>query len=306
MRTYQILFCGWIAIISSVALSGQGYNIGIRAGIGQTKFVGPTEENANESFSLSGGFHFGINFQWNFTDLIGIRSEILYNQSGSGYTFESEDGYYLYRELITGAIALDPSERAEWPLLRDQKDVNLEHSNAYIQLPQTLHLRATDKFEIFAGGYIGFLLNPLATGTMSFGGDKDLFENPYVFNGQGLDFDYNSDRPGQFNGFDQSILLIVNGEDVDIPGTIGAYYFFEDESEYEYKYKSIDYGLIGGFTYYLNRGLYTSLRVEYGLNDITRTAGDISLQDLNSDKTFVYRDDFDRNVGFYLSLGFKF
>ena len=62
----------------------QNYNIGIRAGVSQSKFLGPSEANADESFGLSGGFHFGLNFQWNFNDAIGIRSEILYNQTGSG------------------------------------------------------------------------------------------------------------------------------------------------------------------------------------------------------------------------------
>ena len=101
-------------------------------------------------------------------------------------------------------------------------------------------------------------------------------------------------------------LLIVNEQDVDIPGAVGAYYFFENEEQYEQKFKSIDYGLIVGFSYYLNKGFYTSLRMEYGLNDITRTAGDVSFQELNPDRTFVFNDDNDRTLGFHLSVVFKF
>lgn len=292
-------------VLIGTQVVAQGYNIGIRAGISQSKFLGPSEVNANESFGLAGGFHFGINFQWNFNSVIGLRSEILYNQNGSSYSFESNDAYYLYRPLITGLRAVDlSSPRDEWALLRDETKIELNHSFAYLELPQTVHLRISQKFELFAGAYIGFLLNPLATGTLSFG-EGDLFEKPHIFV-QGLDFDYNSDLPAGINNFSNSRLLIVNEQDVDIPGTIGAYYFFENEEQYEQKFRSIDYGLIGGFSYYLNRGFYTSLRVQYGLNDLTRQEGDVSYQELNPDRTYVFNDDDDRSFGIHLSLGFKF
>jgi hypothetical protein len=300
----KIILLALMTTMMSNSLMSQGYNIGIRAGLGQTKFSGPTEVNATEKNPLTGGFHFGINFQWNFNDFIGIRSEIVYNQNGSKYEFTSENGYYLYRGLIAGSTALDAKTREEWPLLRDKTIIKLDQTNAYLELPQTVNLRINDKWEVFAGGYIGLLLNPTAVGNITFG-EGDLFENPYIFK-QGLTFDYNSDQAGEFSRFLRPILLIVNDQDIDIPGATGAYYFFENDTEYQQKFKSIDYGLIGGFSYYLNKGFYTSFRVQYGLNDITRTGGDVSYQELNADKTFVFNNDFDRNVGFYLSLGFKF
>jgi hypothetical protein len=301
---YKRLLISLLLVCGSAALFAQGYNIGIRAGLGQNTFLGTTEPNATENYKLAGGFHFGINFQWNFTDVIGIRSEIVYNQTGSSYEFSSDDGYYLYRKLVTGTLALDLSPRAEWPLLRDKKVVELTYSNSYLQLPITLNLRLTNKIEFFGGAYVGLMLNPVATGTITFG-EGDLFEFPHIFV-QGLDYDFNSNVAGQYNRNINSRLLIVNGRDVDIPGTIGAYYFFEDNTEYEQKFNSLDYGVIGGFSYYLNKGFYASMRVEYGLADITNSKGDVSLQELNADKTFVFNDDTDRNLGLYLSLGFKF
>lgn len=300
----KFLIIVFILATATFGLQAQGYNIGIRAGVGQTKFSGPSEANATETTPLSGGFHFGLNFQWNFNDIIGIRSEILYNQNGSSYQFESDNGYYLYRGLIPNAGILDAETREEWPLLRDKSIIKLDHTNAYLEFPQTVNIRVNEKFEVFAGGYFGLLLNPTAVGNITFG-EGDLFAFPHIFK-QGLEFDYNSDIAGEFSRFLSPILLIVNQQDVDIPGAIGAYYHFENDTEFENKFKSIDYGLIGGFSYYLNRGFYASLRVQYGLNDITRTQGDISYQELNSDKSFVFNDDFDRNLGFYLSVGFKF
>ncbi len=305
---YKSIVCVFIFVASILCYTSsdaQDYNIGIRAGISQSKFIGPSEVNANESYELSGGFHFGLNFQWNFNEVIGLRSEVIYNQHGSAYSFDSEDGYYFYRPLITGLLSLDPtSSRDDWALLRDVTELDLKHSFAYMQLPQTVHFRINNRFEAFVGGYISFLLNPLATGTLMFG-EGDPFDNPHIFE-QGLQYNYNSDIPGGFSGVVNSRLLIVNEQNVDIPGAIGAYYFFENEEQFDPKFKSLDYGLILGFAYYLNRGFYTAIRMEYGLNDITRTAGDVSLQELNPDRTFVFNDDNDRTFGLHLSFGFKF
>ena len=285
---------------------GQNYNIGIRAGLSQSTFVGPSEANADESFGLTGGFHFGLNFQWNFTEVIGIRTEVIYNQTGSGYNFSSADGYNFYRPLVLGTNLLDiNAAREDWLFLRDQTDIELNHTFAYLQLPQTINFRISDKWEAFTGAYISFLLNPLATGTLNFGGDQNLLENPHIFS-QGLDFDFNSDLAGEFNPLLIPRLLIVEGQDVDIPGAVGAYFLFENEEQFEEKFRSLDFGLIAGFAYYFNRGFYGSLRAEYGLNDITRTEGDVSLQELNPDRSFIFNDDNDRTLGIFLSLGFKF
>ena len=76
-------------------LSAQDYDIGIRAGLNFSKFLGPSEANVNEDFGVAGGFHFGINFQWNFNPIFGIKSEVLFNQIGSGYNYEDQ-GFYIF------------------------------------------------------------------------------------------------------------------------------------------------------------------------------------------------------------------
>lgn len=284
---FCLLFFG-LSIMSQI--QAQGYNIGIRAGLSQSTFLGPTEANATESFGLNGGFHFGINFQWNFNDVVGVRSEILYNQTGSEYSFFSDDGYYLF-DLFNSPRYV----------FRDTSKISLSHSNAYLSFPQTFHFRLGNKLELVAGGYFSLLLNPVATGILNFGGETNLKEHSFR---QGLDFDFNSDRAGEFNGFTDPILIRVNGEDVDLPGIIGAYYF--NDFILDEKFFGIDYGLIAGASYYLNRGLYIMLRAEYGLKDITRNTGDVSYQEINSNGSFIYNNDFDRNFGIHLSIGFKF
>ncbi len=289
---FSLLFC----FVSSI--SSQGYNVGIRAGIGQNKFNGPVEEG--ERFGFAGGFHFGINFQWNFNDFIGIRSEVVYNQTGSSYTLDAEEGFYLFDPLGADFGNI---------LIRDESNIELDHSNAYIQLPQTIHVSVIpDKLEIFGGGYVGFLVSPVATGSILFGGEAGDQEHSFR---QGLNFNYFSDdRDTRFNRFDgpsnfNNIEIRANGADVDLREFENSFDLFGFNVE-ESRFLSIDYGLIGGVSYFINRGLYVMGRVEYGLRDITRNSADYSLSQVNDNQTPIFKDDDDRNLGIYLSLGFRF
>ncbi len=287
-RRIVILVMGWM--ILSLNVSAQDWNLGIRAGISQSKFNGPLIET--EQYGLSGGFHFGVNFQWNFNELIAVRSEIIYTQNGSSYNIRDENGFYVFNRQTNPRY-----------ILRDSIDMNLKHSNAYIQFPQTFHVRIGQKLELFGGGYIGLMLSPTATGTIIFGGQRS--EQDHAFR-QGLNFNYNSDLAGQQNtNFSSSTIeIIVDGVDINLPGLVGAYYLYETKDAN--RFYNIDYGLIGGVSYYLNRGLYLMGRVEYGLRDITNRAADVSYTDINPNGTLIFDDHNDRNLSFNLSLGFRF
>lgn len=285
-----------ILAFSGIQLDAQGYNIGIRAGLGQSKFSAPVEPG--ETFGLSGGFHFGLSFQWNFNDLIGLRSEVLYNQMGSSYNFNAPDGFYVFV----------PEDRLTNVIIRDTSSITLDHSNAYIQLPQTIHFRISDKLELFAGGYISFLISPVATGNILFGGPGAKQEHS---SRQGLNFEYFSDdaetKFGNFFGTNSGtpILIRADGRDVTLRGVENSYDFMAFNID-DSRFLSIDYGLITGMSYYLNRGLYLMGRVEYGVRDITRNTADYSFVRVNDNETPIFNNDNDKNLGFYLSIGFKF
>ena len=295
MLKFRRLFFLFLLSSLSLGICAQGYNVGIRAGLGQSKFNGPTE--TGESFGLAGGFHFGINFQWNFNDLIGLRSEIVYNQTGSSYKLDVDDGYYVFV----------PNDGLSNIIIRDSTLINMDHSNAYLQLPQTFHFRINNKLEVFAGGYIGFLISPVATGTNLFGGRRGDKEHSFI---QGLNFKYASDDEStQFGDFlnprSSLILIRADGRDVDVRAIENSndYQAFETEDN---RFLSIDYGLIFGGSYYLNRGLYIMGRVEYGVRDITRNTADYSFAKVNNNETPIFNNDNDKNLGYYLSIGFKF
>ncbi len=296
MSKVQHLLLITIFACLGTGLMSQGYNIGIRAGLGQSTFSGPTEEG--ESFGRSGGFHFGLNFQWNFNDIIGVRSEVLYNQMGSSYKFDSPEGYYVFV----------PEDRLTNIIIRDTAMMTLDHSNAYIQLPQTVHFTISNKLELFAGGYLGFLISPVATGNILFGGPGAKQEHSFR---QGLNFEYFSDdeetRFGSFFGGNTGtpILIRADGRDVTLRGVENSYDFNAFNID-QSRFVSIDYGLIAGASYYLNRGLYIMGRVEYGMRDITNNTSDYSFANVNDNETPVFNNDNDKNLGIYVSIGFRF
>ncbi|MEL6124185.1 MAG: outer membrane beta-barrel protein [Bacteroidota bacterium] len=288
LRAFVVGLC---LLISGQVMSQ--ISVGIRAGLNQATFSGPTDSSFNEEHGLNGGFHFGINVQYNLTDRVGFRSEIAYTQIGSSYNMFSPEGYYVF-----------PLPEEPRLVISDTSDNQMKFSNAYLQLPQTVHFSISEKLELFGGGYLGFLINPLATGTITFGGARSQADHRFR---QGLNFNYFSD--GDVNPFiggtNELIRIIVANQDVDLLRTVNSQEFL-DNGVTQSRFLSIDYGLIGGFAYYLNKGLYAMGRVEYGMRDITRNVADYSLTEVNDDGSLIFVNDQDRNVVFSLSLGFRF
>jgi hypothetical protein len=305
---------GLILILSLMIVSSlrsQDYDIGIRAGLNFSQFSGPTESDVNESYSISSGFHFGINFQWNFNRFFGLKSEIIYSQSGTKYEYD-DLGYYIFDFVNTVDV--------ERFVVRDRSHLTLDISNAHISFPITGHITISPKFEVFGGGYLNLLISPVGIGEWTFGVPGENAPD-HTFR-QTLDYNYNSDWAGPIgiNRIGQPILIIVNNQDVDLPSLPGAYYLlppndvvFDINNDRNNilepatkRFKGIDYGLVGGVSYYINQGLYISARLEYGLADITNQAADYSIKDVNEDGSLIFNDDFDRNVNIGISLGFRF
>ncbi len=276
----------FVTLASSSSIMAQGINFGIRAGLNQSTFLGePTEE---ESYGLSGGFHFGINVGYELSDLFFLRGEIVYNQQGSSYSY-SGDGYYIFN--------LPTNNRF---IIKDSTNLNLDFSNAYVSIPLTAHVSALDKWEFHAGAYVSFLVSPVGVGTWRFGSPENV---NHIFE-QGLNYNFNSDLPGEIDVFAAPILLIVDGQDASVPDLVGAYFLFQEDRGS--LINRVDFGLTGGVSYFLNRGLYFGLKGWYGLRDVTNNNVDFSLESLNLDGSFIYSNDFDRNLNFDLSIGFKF
>jgi hypothetical protein len=265
--------------------------VGIRAGLNYSTFSGPLE--IGESSNFSNGFHFGFNYGYKFTNKFVVRAELLYTQVGSIKDYAGDGYYKIY-----------PTDGSATIFEKGDVDLNLNVSNAYINIPLIAAYQITPKFELLGGVSFNFLVNPVARGTIRF----ESHDNPDgILFRQSLDYKYYQDnaQEGRFSN-SNNIAILVNGERVDLPRFAGAYYQFNDVQKTASAYNWFDAGLVGGVNYFFNKGFYAGLTFNYGLLDITDNSVDVSLKDLEPDNKFILRDDKDINLSLQISLGFRF
>jgi len=157
------------------------------------------------------------------------------------------------------------------------------------------------RLEIFGGLNTGLLIVSSGGGSVNYDG---------VYNGQDvdpfkltLDYNYKKDKAGGAS-VDRIPISVSGSLPFLEPSTLGAYYEFAERDKMQYK--TLDFGLVGGLSYFINDGLFVSWRYVYGLGDIDRNDYDISLQFLNSDRSHVQRADKNRSLSMQFSVGFSF
>ena len=277
----------FLFLFQGMLLSAQDYHFGIRAGLSFAKFLGPAEEGVTEQFNINDGFHFGIIGTMELNEYFSIGTEILYNQLGTSYQYEGPS----YYKVNTGEV----------DFLKENLKYNLDITNSYINIPIMLHIHPIKKLELVVGGYMGFLVNPVAGGKYEFGNSFRQYP----------EFNYYSDKAGgvPFGAQYEILNVIVTQPDeseeiVQIHKTPGAYYqynsdqFNDDTGTF---FNWFDLGATAGVTYFINSSLYAAVRA-----DITNKNLDRSLKDVDEEGNFILRDDFDSNLNFQISLGFKF
>ena len=299
MRRIALLFL--MLAIAKVS-SAQDLKIGVRAGQNFYKMLGPLE--SQETQSLSGGFHFGITGTYYFNDYFGVRTEILYIQKSS--LLESEGQVYTFIDYTLNAAAIRNVEFG-------QGKYTLKRTFNTFAVPLQAVVKPIKKIELFGGINLEFIAGSIGQGNLDF--DNFDADNPISFD-QTLSFNYNVDEALDFNNRNTGQLVINYDRDGDgdkelhsFSKTIGAYKYFTEEID-KNLIRSFDLALTAGIAYYINPGLYVRGTFDYGLLDITRQEYDYSLEEVQSDLTptnsYIFRDDFDRKIGFQLSLGFQF
>jgi len=278
---------------------------GFKTGLNFASMRGPSEMNNAgedlETWKNTTGFHIGMTFGYKFTDNFGARAEFLFSKRGAKYAFEGES-YRVFRHTTGEVLSLGNS--------RYLINVN----NSYLDLPVLLYARA-GAFEFSGGAYVGVLVASTGEGSLRYSGKtaglgNDVFDlatnnKELVFN---LNHNYRRDKPGtgsSSSGDDKVINVKADAFVSETPRTMGAYYDLPENRGR--LYNSLDYGLIGGVTYYLSRALYFGARVQYGLADITNNNADLTKARLESPSgALVYRADEDRNFVIQASVGFSF
>ena len=277
---------------------------GFKTGLNFAHFNGPSEmDDAGkdlESWSNITGFHIGATFAYQFTDNYSLRAELLYSKRGAKYTFDGQS-YRTFRYDNSSTMSFGNSRYL----------VNI--NNSYIDIPVTAVARWGD-FEISGGAYVGFLISSVGDGSLRYSGktappqnytikDVNTGKDELVFN---LNYNYRKDNPGEGGDDVGAVIAELSSAPLrlEMPGTLGAYYdYTEDRGSL---FNSLDYGLIGGVSYYLSSSLYAGVRLQYGMADVTNSDADVSKARLNEDGTFIYRDDKDKNFSIQVSVGFSF
>ena len=266
------------------------FGFGFRAGLSFSKFDGPSEMDPDgkslESWSSDKGFHIGGALTYRFTDLVGARFEFMYSQRGTNYKYDGPSYYVLGRNTL-------PTK------LTGTRHQSMNINNAYFDFPLELYYKL-GKFEIFGGFNTGLLVGSTAGGTIQFEGESNGNPvDPFILT---LDYNYKKDKAGGASV--ERITVDVNGLKYMEPKILGAYYEFAERGKMQYQ--TLDFGLIGGVSYYINEGLFLSWRYLYGLGDVDRNQYDISLKDINSNNTHVPRADSNRSLSMQFSVGFSF
>jgi hypothetical protein len=263
---------------------------GIKAGLNFATFQGPSETDNSgaelESWRNYTGFHLGISFSHDFTDLFGIRGELIYNKLGSKYRHAGPQ-YFNVRSASTSTFTTGTG------------DLQLIVSNTYVTVPVTAYARWGD-FEFSAGPYVSALVQSVGDGSLSYTGTSPG-TGELRFN---LLHNYRRDDPGEFTEGSDKVIARIGGNDIELPKTIGAYYDYpEDRGAL---YNAFDYGVVGGVSYFLSRTLFFAARLQYGLADVTNNDADRALSQYEPGGTPVYRADTDRNFAVQVSIGFSF
>lgn len=285
MRNISILL---LLVIFMMSHQAMGQKFGIRAGLNYSSFSGPLESGVSEKNKFTNGFHFGFTYAYPIYEDLAVRAELMYAQFGSRLEYEGES---FYRIRTVDATINE----------RGNSIIDLKITNTYLGLPIVLQYTFAKKFEVSLGAYVQFLIQTRGAGQHRF----ISYDHPAeIFMKQSLDHNYKKDVAG--GGTLTGPAVIVDGKVVFLYKNTGAYYQMFDAEKSGTLYNSIDYGLTGGLSYFITKGFYAGLRYDYGLADITNNRMDPSRKALDENGELIYTNDFDRNVVFNISMGFRF
>lgn len=266
---------------------------GFKTGLNIARMTGPSELNDAgaelEKWENITGFHIGATFAHKFTDNFGLRGEFLYSKKGARYTYEGQS-YRIFNDNGTQTLT------------NGNATYRINISNSYLDIPVMAYARFGD-FEVSAGAYASVLLQSVGEGSLRYeGATLPPLNNPTGEIKFLLDHNYRKDDPGSGDA-SETVSAKVNARVLELPRTLGAYYDLpEDKGAL---YNSLDYGLVGGVSYYISQAMYANVRLQYGLADLTNNDADLSKARTDNGQ-LIFRDDKDRNFVIQVSIGFSF
>ncbi len=292
-------FALFVLLFAFAPLSvAQEIGYGIRVGLNFNKINGPSEMDIDgkdlETFDFNTGFHVGGVVIFKFTDLFGVKTGIFFSQRGMKYKYEGPSFQYFTNEINGNQVKSDGDRR-----------YRLTVTNSYIEFPITAYYKFGERFEIHGGFLVGLLAGSTAVGEFDFQGS--LSGIPNLDFTQNLDINYRKDQPASPDDItdDTKVIEFLSTNNIiRFPETVGAYYMDYPEKSGNF-YNTFDFGLTGGFSFFINGGLFIMFSGNYGLVDATNNFYDISRYESNG-LEYIKRSDKDTNVSFQGSIGFSF
>ena len=287
----------FVLLFLSVSLQSQEIAYGFKAGLNFSRLDGDSEMdaagNSVEQEEMATGFHVGAEVKFKFTELMGLKTGLVFSQRGGERRFDGE-GFQFFIADSENRVKAEGTRRTV---------VNV--TNSYLDVPLTGYALLWERLEIFAGGQISFLVGSNGTGDFSFDGNSVVSNTPILIESQLLSHNYYNDGSPNLEDIQELELFTVqaDGEFITIPEEVTAYYNFGEKDGSIYNV--LDLGLHAGLSYYFNKGLYTSFTFQYGLLDATRDRYDVS-QVMSDGLEYIERDDVDRNLSLQVSIGFSF
>lgn len=291
--SYKHLLLPLFIAVAGQVIQAQELKFGVRAGMNMSTIRGELETDDNgkevESYDWASGFHVGFTVTWPATELMGLRSELLFIQLGADRFYDGPS-YYIFQPDTEPVYAFGSSK------------INLRITNSYLNLPITGYVRPLKWLEFFAGGNIGFLISSTAFGDITFEGVST--SGVPVSLRHELDYRYFIDNPAQATYITPVNTVTIGGEKIPYPHVGRAQFMFaEDRGSL---YRVLELGGVAGLSFYLNSGLYLSARANVGFTDVTKEKADVSYLRLDDNNNFITRNDKDTNLSLQASIGFHF
>jgi hypothetical protein len=263
---YFITIC---LFIISISLFAQENHLGLRIGLNTSHLDGTLEDNA--SYSSLPGFHIGPTFSLGFSDIMGLRGELLFSQKGAKFAY-------------SGPSYLTIKKNLEYIPTVGTRTMSIAVNNNYLDIPLMFYVLLFEHLDISVGGYASVLVGSSAKGDLLYSGKRENSNATIGPLKYLIDGNYLRDRAGSVSSsLTQTIKL--EGDQITLPQNIGGYFEYKTKPDGR-KYNTLDYGLTGALHYRLNRGLYVGVRYQLGLSDVSNDDFDISYKSLSPSKEF--------------------
>ena len=310
LRLYFLLF-----FFCNLWIVGEAQQIGttFRVGINSAQFIGASEIGPDgtdlEDFTTFTGFHVGGGVVFKLLDHYGFKVELLFSQKGSRYTYNGPSTY-IFTTTRSGNIVTAIGTR----------EISNRITNSYIEIPITGYIKY-GKFELNGGFSVAFLTGSNGVGDMVFSGlsannnEQVDFTTLIAHNYRRDDLEPTEEiltfQPEFFTEFtvDGEQVLLLTEETAYAQWTNSSLFggvfarpdlFLDDQF-----YRTLDFAVNAGVSYYISDGLFFGFTASYGLRDVSNPFFDYSLstsQGLNR----AERSDDDRNFLLMGSVGFNF